>query len=61
MFKIGDTVSKDEIFAAGWFFESFSEKMQNVMFVNETDTLCVSFNDGSNVGVVQKYVCKELI
>ena len=61
MFKIGDTVSKDDVFAAGWFFESFSDNMKNVKFVNETDTMCVSFNNGNNVGIVEKYVCKGLI
>ena len=61
MFKIGDVVSKDDVYAAGWFIESFEKGLADVVFVNENDTLSVTFSGKSNVGVVEAYVCKELI
>ena len=60
MFKIGDTVSKDDVYAAGWFLESFEEGLQDVVFVNEDDTMSVTFAGKSDIGVVEKYVCKGL-
>ncbi len=61
MFKIGDTVSKDDVYAAGWFLESFEEGLKDVVFVNEDDTMSVTFVGKSNVGVIEPYVCKEMI
>ena len=61
MFKIGDTVSKNDVFAAGWMFASFSNGMQDIVFVNEDNTMCAEFADGTNISIVQEYVCKELI
>ena len=61
MFKIGDTVSKDDVYAAGWFIASFDEGLKDVVFVNEDDTMSVTFVGKSNIGVVEAYVCKELI
>ena len=61
MFKIGDTVSKDDVYAAGWFIESFEEGLNDVVFVNEDDTMSVKFVGKDNFGVVEAYVCKEMI
>lgn len=60
MFKVGDTVSKDDVYAAGWFLESFEEGLRDVVFVNENDTLSVKFAGESNVGIVEVYVCKGM-
>lgn len=61
MFKIGDVVSKDDVFAAGWMFESFSAGMTDVVFVDEDNAMCVMFEGNSNTGAIQEYVCKEMI
>ena len=61
MFKVGDVVNKNTIFAAGWMIESFSNQMEDIVFVDETDTMCVVFNGNSDTGVIEKYVCRELI
>ena len=61
MLKIGDTVSKDDVYAAGWFIASFEAGLNDVVFVNEDDTMSVTFVGKSNVGIIEAYVCKEMI
>ena len=61
MFKIGQTVTKTEVYAAGWFIESFEEGLTDVVFVSEDDTMSVTFVGKSEIGIIEAYVCREMI
>ena len=56
MFKVGQTVSIDEVWAAGWMFDTLDGKTKAMSFVNDDETLGVEFAANEKTAVVCEYV-----
>ena len=52
MFKIGQTVSKTDVWAAGWIIELFDAHTKDVTFISEDETMSVAFTNNAETAII---------
>ena len=54
MFKVGQRVTIDEIWAAGWMVDSMNGK-KDISFVNDDETMGVAFVQNATTAVIYRH------